>query len=501
MSHHPTQNTDATRNLNPTPFGKSVLLLLTGRIAGQVLAFVTAPILTRLYSPEDFGVLQVFGSGAIVLTVIAGLRYEMAIPLGHKEEASNALVLSLLFSTLFSTAVLLTVSGFKAHLTSWFKAPELLPFLWLLSPAILLGAWGIAFQYLASREGRFGVMAWQGFLSALFFALASLTWVVVTDASAKGLFAGYFASQIVSLLLFIILFARYLHKVLKQISVHQLFAMAKMHRNFPLFDTWFALINALSIQMVPLILTRFFPVSVVGQYALFYRMVHLPMSLLSFSIAQVFFPLAAGQQTSTGDLSRLISLTSKRLIQIAAFPVGVLAVSGARLFPFVFGSQWHQAGVFSQILSVALLLQFVAAPLSMSLLVLHHQKLRLVWGLIFIISQAIALSVGSNGGVILALTIYTVVSCLGYACLLGVLYRVAQVSIPRMIRIWSKTVALSVISLLPCLIVELCDYGFVIWLTALFLALCIYILFLIATDGECRDFLITKWQALKRKTR
>ena len=244
-----------------------------------------------------------------------------------------------------------------------------------------------------------------------------------------------------------------------------------------------------------------FPVSVVGEYALFYRIVHLPMALLSFSIAQVFFPLAARQQTAAGDLPRLIHLTSKTLIQIAVFPIGVFAVSGARIFPFVFGNQWHQAGVFSQILSMSLLLQFVVSPLSTSLLVLHRQKLRLVWGLIFVAIQAIALSLGSSGGVILALTIYTIVSCLGYACLLGVLYRVAQVSIPRMIRIWSKSIALSAISLLPCLIVELCDYGFVIWGAALLTSLCVYILFLVVTDWECRDFLITKWQALKGKTR
>ena len=96
---------------------------------------------------------------------------------------------------------------------------------------------------------------------------------------------------------------------------------------------------------------------------------------------------------------------------------------------------------------------------------------------------------------ILAVAIYTGVSCLGYAFLLGVFYRVSQVSIPQMIRVWSKTIAFSAISVLPCLIVELCDYGFVIWVAALFISLCVYILSLIMTDVECRDFLATKWQA------
>ena len=72
-------------------------------------------------------------------------------------------------------------------------------------------------------------------------------------------------------------------------------------------------------------------------------------------------------------------------------------------------------------------------------------------------------------------------------------YGMGDISIPRMIRIWFKYVGLSAISLLPCLIVELCDYGFVIWVAALLIVLCVYILFLIVTDWECRDFLTTKW--------
>ncbi|MBC8230814.1 oligosaccharide flippase family protein [bacterium] len=52
--------------------GRNVLKLLSSRVATQILSFVTAPIIARLYSPDDFGIRQIFMSIAGVIAVVIG---------------------------------------------------------------------------------------------------------------------------------------------------------------------------------------------------------------------------------------------------------------------------------------------------------------------------------------------------------------------------------------------------------------------------------------------
>lgn len=69
--------------------GHNVLKLLSSKVATQVIALVTAPIIARLFLPEHFGVRQIFMSIAGVITVITCLRYELSIPLGKNCEANT----------------------------------------------------------------------------------------------------------------------------------------------------------------------------------------------------------------------------------------------------------------------------------------------------------------------------------------------------------------------------------------------------------------------------
>ncbi len=68
-------------------FARSVALVTTGTALGQGLVLVSAPLLTRLYTPTDFGVLAVYGSIVSLVAVAASLRYELAIALSRHDRA------------------------------------------------------------------------------------------------------------------------------------------------------------------------------------------------------------------------------------------------------------------------------------------------------------------------------------------------------------------------------------------------------------------------------
>jgi len=99
-------------------FLKNVATLMTGTVFAQALLVLLAPILTRLYDAESFGVFSLYTSIVGFLTVIACLRYERAIVLPEKDEdAANLLALSMLicFSMAVITIILNPERTFTSH--------------------------------------------------------------------------------------------------------------------------------------------------------------------------------------------------------------------------------------------------------------------------------------------------------------------------------------------------------------------------------------------------
>ncbi|MGB3913977.1 MAG: oligosaccharide flippase family protein, partial [Dethiobacteria bacterium] len=67
-------------------FGANVFKLITGNVAAQLITIGAMPIITRMYTPDDFGIYQLFVSITSVLIVVAALQYDMAIMLPPAEE-------------------------------------------------------------------------------------------------------------------------------------------------------------------------------------------------------------------------------------------------------------------------------------------------------------------------------------------------------------------------------------------------------------------------------
>ena len=56
--------THLRRLLPKNAFARGVSVLVGGTAGAQLLTILAAPLLTRLYGPEDFGLVAVNGSGA-----------------------------------------------------------------------------------------------------------------------------------------------------------------------------------------------------------------------------------------------------------------------------------------------------------------------------------------------------------------------------------------------------------------------------------------------------
>ena len=82
------------------PTLKHVSTLVGGTLAGQVLAVVTAPIISRMYSPEEMGQYTLFISVFMTVVAVAGLRYDMAIVL-PKSHANARVLRNTVYNSVF----------------------------------------------------------------------------------------------------------------------------------------------------------------------------------------------------------------------------------------------------------------------------------------------------------------------------------------------------------------------------------------------------------------
>ena len=130
-----------------------MLKLASGTLFAQVITIIAAPILTRWYAPETFGIYALFLSITSILGVISCMRYEIAIMLPEQDEAAANLVgVSLGFAFLVTLITVPLLWWSRDALPGWLNSPDLGFYLWLIPPAVFITGVLLAMNYWNSRK-------------------------------------------------------------------------------------------------------------------------------------------------------------------------------------------------------------------------------------------------------------------------------------------------------------------------------------------------------------
>jgi len=364
--------------LRESGFLRNVFTILKGSVAAQLIAVMALPLLTRLFSPQTFGVYQVYVSVLSWLLVAASLRYEIAIMHARSEdEAQAGIALCVLLNCSFACLVALACavwSGAAAEVT-----PTAKTFGWWLAPAVLFAGLGQTLSYVALRARAYNANAQaRVFQSAVYAAIGLLAGSVkaVTSSLLAADVAGRAAAAIR-------LFAKsrvrvgqwrglVLSGALKRFASH--------HRKFALVALPAGLLNVAGLATTPLFMFLTFDPATAGQYALVDRCIQVPIGLVTQAVSQVFtseFSALLGTRPSAA--AGLLRSTVLVHFKLAAGPALGLLIGGPVMIEWVFGSQWAQAGYFARLMSPLFLISFVVGPVNMALVLLRKQELQLLW--------------------------------------------------------------------------------------------------------------------------
>ncbi|BCN23016.1 oligosaccharide flippase family protein [Vibrio alfacsensis] len=412
-------------------FYKNVMVLARGTTIAQALPILISPILTRIYTPEDFGVLAIYVALMSMLVIVSTGRYELAIMLPKKNtESIQLLWLAIFINFIFSLVVyVLLIFGFQ-DFSRYLGLPLGYDFIiYFLPVSIFIIGVCQSINGLLNRNKKYREMSFTKILNNLG---GGITQISLFNYSG-GLLIGYIAGQFVSLCYLVFTLKNKKNEGLKtKIKLwlpdfRIMFKLAYEYRVFPKVNAISSLLNTSSVQLIPLLLTSFFSSITTGFYSLSQRILQMPMSLLGSSIALVYFQKANEIIDNKEQIKKLTLDVNKKLLLIGLFPILITLVFGDYLFSIVFGKDWIIAGVYAQYLAPWIYLVFISSPLSHLLTVLGKQKELLLFNAFLFVTRIGWLLTAYLLGFEPGQTIF-VHACIGFVAWLSFVYYVMSLA-------------------------------------------------------------------------
>jgi len=400
-------------NLQPkSEFSRNILTLMTGSTIAQAIPIAVSPVLTRIYTPEDFGIFALFVSIVSIFVSISSGRYELAIILPSKdEEAINIFALGFIITTLLSLLLLLLVILFNDIITGLFTNTDIAYWLYFIPVVIFFTGMYNLLSYFNNRKQEYKDMANATIIKSIVLVIVQLG-VGMIKAGVAGLISG----QVVSSIFANMKLMRNIVKdkvLLSQVSIKSMKALGGKYKDFPKYQAPHALLNSFSSNLPVYLFSSFFNATIIGFYSLSTRIIFIPMMILAGSSAKVYNKKVTQIHEEKGDTYGFTLNLLKSLFKKIILPFSLVILFAPEIFHFVFGPDWIEAGVYTQILSPWLLMVFFVATISFIPSLVNLQKKALVIEILYTILRAGSLGIGIYyHDIYLALILYTAVGFL-----------------------------------------------------------------------------------------
>ena len=400
-------------------FLKNVSTQMIGTGLAQALPFLATPILTRLYTQDDFARYTTFFAVASILAVAAGGRYFLAVVLPKKEEDAIRLYnLSIYVSIIYALVLALVFQ--VLYWTDVNRSEEIVYFVPLY--VLFSGLW-MSLIHISVRDKSFRINALAKIFQASGYIATAIA-LGLTRISALGLViaktAGIFGS---ALYLFNRLRVRgftWRWQAYKEVALRYI--------DFPKYNVGPALLNTLTAQAFILVLTEFYSTEDLGYYGLTFMVLSAPLGLIGTSYKDVFYQRITEliNQERFKESLMFFRRSAAFLFALGFLIAIVLYFFGPKLFGIVFGSDWTRSGEFAAILSFSFMVKLVASPLSSVFYAADKIRVASVWQILYFISTFTTLGIGVYSlqfDIIQLLYLYLAHEIVLYAIYFGLQYR------------------------------------------------------------------------------
>ncbi len=369
------------QKLKSSYFIKNTATLIGGTTIAQALPLLFAPVISRLFLPEDFSLYGIFISIYAIAGSAITLKYERAIMLPVDDnEAKEIVTISLINSFVFSIFLFIILFLFKSPIASMFPDERIEQYLLLVPIAAFFLAANNTLINWFNRIQKYKTIASNkivrntlltGFNLGTGFALIGAIGLIISQIISDGIAVSYyFYIYLKNALQFKFTFR---FKTLKQ--------LASRYKEFPLFALPATFIDTISMQLPLLMIATLFSQSLSGNYFFAYRILILPVSLIGAAFAQTFYQtfVAHIQQRHYSIALSFLKKSWLLLFAIIIMPAIVLMFWGTPIFTYVFGAEWTESGRIASILIFYMMFSFISSPTSTTYIALDMQKYNLIF--------------------------------------------------------------------------------------------------------------------------
>lgn len=369
--------------ISSSELGRNILTLLKGNIFAQALPILCMPLLTRLYTPESFGVFTLYLSIVLSFTSIVGLRYEYGILLPKKNLiAWHLLILAAKITLIISVVIGIIFISISVQIADLLQSSALTPWLALVGFNILIIGMTQLLTFWFNRNKQYKLITNQRMLQSTSSNGTQIILGLGFNFGVSGLILGNLFGQLITLVYSVkrIFPSEYNHqskpkKIEKKLLNH--------FKRLPLYNAPTALIDALRLNGINVLLSAFFSISSLGQFALAWRLLQSPISLINGALSQVYYQHFT--QLPHKERHPFLCSCIKKSFVIGILPFTVLYFISEWLFILLFGEEWRQAGYICSILVPWLFLNFITSPISSIYVVLKQEKILLIFSIFYMI--------------------------------------------------------------------------------------------------------------------
>jgi O-antigen/teichoic acid export membrane protein len=370
-------------------FNRNVLTLMTGTTIAQAIPVAITPILTRIYTPEDFGLLALFVAVTMVFGSIINARYELAIILPEKdEEAINIAALCLFIAIAISLLLQMLIVIFNREILILLDNEKIGFWLYFVPlSTFMIGLFNIL-KYLNTRKKFY-----KDISRASIYKSVSMSFIQIVIGFIKSGTSGLILGQIISQ------FTSNFHLTknvlkgfsIKSVSFKLISYLALRYSKFPKFSLWAGLANTSSIQITNILISSVYSISTLGFYSITQRALEMPASVISRAAGQVFFQEATYEKRTTGATIKSFRSALKNLFIVGFIVYSILFFVVEDLFAIFFGESWRVAGSYAQILIPVYFIKFFVSPLTIMNIIFEKNKVGMYWQFLLLLLNIIVI--------------------------------------------------------------------------------------------------------------
>ena len=361
-------------------FRLNVLTLMAGTTVAQAIYIAISPILTRIYTPKDFGIFAFYIAIIGVISTASTGRYELAVIRPQEDADADALVvLSVWLSGAISLFSLVVIIIFNNTLAQVIGNTAIGSWLYVVPIAVFFVGVYNTLNYWLNRHKRYASMSTNRITQSTINSILSLSFGL-TNIGVGGLIISHLLGQFVTVIMLAKQFisSNRAHNVY-WLKLETFKVVASQYKNHPLYLLPSHFIGVAATQLPVLIMSSLYGASTIGFHELATRIGGIPTLLVARAIGDVYRQQASSLYSERKGFRSLFFVTIFKSTLFAFIPFLLMFIFSPYIFVLVFGEAWRVAGEYARILAVETYIGFVFSTVDSGALIVGATNYIAFW--------------------------------------------------------------------------------------------------------------------------